>query len=244
MVSEGVEYNLVVRGDPFSAASLLSTSVQTAMLLGRMLDPIHTDVSKGAYGSKLFGFTDKLDVINRWFHIEIDAERNHNLSKYRDPGEIRKNSKMKSNLQDQYRVGQVWLAPTQIDERALKTPMEVDITSSQYKGVNENAKLVIATSTLEVGYNDPKVGAVIQHKAPRNLASFLQRKGRAGRVRGMRPWMVVVSSAYGRDRFIYDFPELYFQPNLNEMYLPIQNSNVSSNSNGVHVYGMVNGPFL
>ncbi|RFU70012.1 protein DpdJ [Bacillus sp. V59.32b] len=226
LMSEGIEYNMVVRGDPFSAASLLSTSVQTAMLLGRMLDPINTNVSKGAYGSKLFGFTDKLDVINRWFHIELDAEREKNLSKLRDQGEIRREIKGNPNLTERYKAGQLWLAPNQIDERALKTPLDVDITSSQYKGVSEKAKLVIATSTLEVGYNDPKVGGVIQHKAPRNLASFMQRKGRAGRVRGMRPWMVVISSAYGRDRFIYDYPELYFQPNLNEMYLPIQNSNV------------------
>ncbi|MCS0674471.1 protein DpdJ [Cytobacillus firmus] len=226
LVSEGVEYNLVVRGDPFSAASLLSTSVQTAMLLGRMLDPIDKNLSMGAYGSKLFGFTDKLDVINRWFHIEIDAEKNLTLSKYRDYSEVIRKKPSKQVLQQQYAAGQIWLAPTEIDERTLKTPMEVDLTSSQYKGVSEKAKLVIATSTLEVGYNDPKVGGVIQHKAPRNLASFLQRKGRAGRVRGMRPWMVVVSSAYGRDRFVYDFPELFFQPNLNEMYLPIQNSNV------------------
>jgi len=148
-------------------------------------------------------FTDKLDVINRWFHIELDAEQVQILSKYRDQGEIVRNSKVRNNLAEQYKAGQIWLAPAQIDERSLKTPLEIDITSSQHKGVNENAKLVIATSTLEVGYNDPKVGAVIQHKAPRNLASFLQRKGRAGRVRGMRPWMVVVSSAYGRDRFIH-----------------------------------------
>ncbi|MEH7238856.1 protein DpdJ [Bacillus sp. JJ1562] len=226
LVSEGVEYNLVVRGDPFSAASLLSTSVQTAMLLGRMLDPIDHDLSVGAFGSKLFGFTDKLDVINRWFHIEIDAEKIKTLSKLRDLNEVNRTKPTKQALLQQYAAGQIWLAPTEIDKRALITPMEVDLTSSQYKGVSEKAKLVIATSTLEVGYNDPKVGGVIQHKAPRNLASFLQRKGRAGRVRGMRPWMVVVSSAYGRDRFVYDFPELYFQPNLNEMYLPIQNSNV------------------
>lgn len=230
LVSEGVEYNLVVRGDPFSAAALLSTSVQTAMLLGRMLDPIDKDVSKGAYGSKLFGFTDKLDVINRWFHIELQAEHENNLSKYRDQDEIitniKKNPNLKNSFESQYKTGQIWVIPTKINKEALKVPMQVDITSSQHKGVNENAKFVIATSTLEVGYNDPKVGAVIQHKAPRNLASFLQRKGRAGRVRGMRPWMVVVSSAYGRDRFVYDYPELYFQPNLNEMFLPIQNSNI------------------
>jgi hypothetical protein len=31
-------------------------------------------------------------------------------------------------------------------------------------------------------------GVVVQHKAPRDIASFLQRKGRAGRTRHMRPW--------------------------------------------------------
>lgn len=53
---------------------------------------------------------------------------------------------------------------------------------------------MIATASLEVGFNDPSVGMVIQHKAPRNVASYLQRKGRAGRSRTMRPWMVAVLS--------------------------------------------------
>ena len=47
--------------------------------------------------------------------------------------------------------------------------------------VNQTANIVVATAALEVGFNDPHVGAVIQHKAPRGMAAFLQRKGRAGR---------------------------------------------------------------
>src|SRR2546422_284887 len=39
MTREGVEYNIVLKGDPVSGSSLLSTSVQAVMLLGRMLDP-------------------------------------------------------------------------------------------------------------------------------------------------------------------------------------------------------------
>lgn len=76
MVTEGAEYNLIIRGDSFSSTTLLSTTVQTAMLMGRMLDPLHCNVSKNAFGSKVFGFTDKLDVLNRWYHIELDAEKN------------------------------------------------------------------------------------------------------------------------------------------------------------------------
>lgn len=221
LTTEGMEYNIVLRGDPFSTASLLSTSVQTSMLLGRMLDPIHKDISKGAFGPKLFGFTDKLDVINRWYHIEIDAEKRKILSKFRDP-ELFPDI-MAKTYSEQNKLGQVWNVAKMLDKDSLRRPLELEITSSQNKGVKENAKIVIATSTLEVGYNDTKVGAVIQHKAPRNLASFLQRKGRAGRVRGMRPWMVVVTSAFGRDRFVYDYPEQIFQPNLNDLTLPLRN---------------------
>lgn len=221
MAVEGVEYNLIVRGDPFSGATLLSASVQTAMLLGRMLDPLNADVSRGAFGKKLFGFTDKLDVINRWYHIQSDAEHNQVLSKFRDPELF--DEEMLDRFDEQNILGQVWLAAKEIDPDSLRRPMVLDITSSQNKGVKEDAKFVVATSTLEVGYNDPRVGAVIQHKAPRNLASFLQRKGRAGRVRGMRPWTVVVTSAYGRDRFAYDYPELLFQPVLSDLSLPLRN---------------------
>lgn len=221
LTTEGMEYNLVLRGDPFSAASLLSTSVQTSMLLGRMLDPIDKDISRGAFGPKLFGFTDKLDVINRWYHIEVDAEKKQVLSKFRDP-ELFPDI-MAKTYPEQNKLGQVWNVAKMLDENSLRRPLELEITSSQHKGVKDNAKLVIATSTLEVGYNDTRVGAVIQHKAPRNLASFLQRKGRAGRVRGMRPWMVVVTSAFGRDRFVYDYPEQIFQPNLNDLTLPVRN---------------------
>src|SRR5262249_26342110 len=86
-----------------------------------------------------------------------------------------------------------------------------------------NANVVIATSALEVGFNDSTVGAVIQHKAPHSLASLLQRKGRSGRERKMRPWMVVVTSAYGRDRWAFQHAEYLFNPLLNDLHLPIEN---------------------
>ena len=72
--------------------------------------------------------------------------------------------------------------------------------------------VVVATASLEVGFNDPAVGSVIQHKAPRDVAQFLQRKGRAGRLRSMRPWTVVVLSDYGRDRLAYQAYDQLFDP--------------------------------
>jgi len=219
LVAEGMEYNLVVRGDPISATTLLSRSVQSATVLGRMLDPLGKSVSTGAWGAKIFGFTDKLDVINRWYHIELDAERNKILSKYRDINEIDRATERR-----QIQSGQVWHLAEKIDKRSLKKPLGLGITSSQTRGVDPDAKMVIATSTLEVGYNDPEVGGIIQHKAPRDMASFLQRKGRAGRTRGMRPWTVVVTSAYGRDMWAYENPEQIFSPVLPELNLPMRNS--------------------
>ena len=101
--------------------------------------------------------------------------------------------------------------------------MIIDRTSSQDRGVNPKAQLVLATSTLEVGFNDEAVGAVVQHKAPHSLASFIQRKGRAGRRRTMRPWMIVVASAYGRDRWAFQHAENLFSPTLSDIALPIEN---------------------
>ena len=76
-------------------------------------------------------------------------------------------------------------------------------TSSQDRGVAAEAEVIVATASLEVGFNDPKVGAIVQHKAPHQLANFVQRKGRAGRSPEMRPWTVTILSDFGRDRLIY-----------------------------------------
>jgi hypothetical protein len=78
LVKEGLEYNVVLKGDPVSGTTLLSTSVRTAMLICRILDPLQAGaeegVSGGAYGQRVFAFSDKLDVINRWYHIEREVE--------------------------------------------------------------------------------------------------------------------------------------------------------------------------
>jgi len=212
---EGFEYNLVLKGDPVSGTSLLSTSVQTGMLIGRVLDQRNNPITKGVYGQRIFGFTDKLDVINRWFFIMNDAEFRQRLSRYR-----------RSDIPNQYDQrndqGQIWKMSEGLGYD-LNQPLRLGRTTSQDPGVLKKAKLIIATSTLEVGYNDVSVGAVIQHKAPRSAASFLQRKGRAGRTREMRPWMIVITSAYGRDRWAFQHAEALFTPELPPINLPISN---------------------
>lgn len=74
MIGEGAEYQIVIKGDTTLQASLLSTSIQASMLIGRMLDPGVGAHSNGRYGRRLFVFTDDLDVTNRLFDNLRDAE--------------------------------------------------------------------------------------------------------------------------------------------------------------------------
>ena len=72
----GMEYLIALRGDPASQSSLLSTSIQVAMLMRRTLDATNcnTAIDSQVYGSKEFVFTDDLDVTNRMFYNLRDAE--------------------------------------------------------------------------------------------------------------------------------------------------------------------------
>ena len=72
---QGAEYQVLLRGDPASRASLLSTTIQASILLPRMLDPPGASaVSEGTFGRRAFLFTDDLDVTNRLFDDLRDAE--------------------------------------------------------------------------------------------------------------------------------------------------------------------------
>ena len=104
--------------------------------------------------------------------------------------------------------------------------MHIDRTTSQDAGVDPRADVVVATASLDVGFNDPEVGAVLQHKAPRRSSQFLQRRGRAGRSRRMRPWTIVTLSDFGRDRVAYEAYDLLFDPELEPQPLPVDNRHV------------------
>jgi hypothetical protein len=227
--SEGVEYLLAIRGDPVSRAALMSTTIQTTMLLQRCLDP-HSEtmaesLSHGLFGQKTFVFTDNLDVINRLYFDLLSAEGRNS---YGDPdmrnapngglAVLRKQGA--SNFR--YLNGQDWRA-CEVLQGPLERRLAVKRVSSQDRGVDRDADVVVATAVLEVGFDDPSVGAVVQHKAPRGIASFMQRKGRAGRSKVMRPWTAVVLSDYGRDRLAYQTYDLLFDPELPVRTLPLGN---------------------
>lgn len=226
---EGAEYLLALRSDPTSGASVLSTTIQTSMLLPRAQDEPATRVSSGVYGTKAFVFTDDLDVTNRLFSYLLDAEGQR--YSYGKPKSVKpplaslRASASGGDVTQQRRTGQLWDLPNAIGHKfaTIGEGLRVSRTTSQDSGVTANSQLIVATASLEVGFDDPDVGVVIQHKAPRGVAAFLQRKGRAGRKRTMRPYTAVVLSDYGRDRATYEAWDSLFDPVLPDLVLPIRN---------------------
>lgn len=215
--SDAGEYNVVLRGDPVSQTALLSTSIQAAFLLARLLDPPGQSRSSERYGKRAFVFTDDLDVTNRLYDDLSDAEepeppRRPPLAALRAQGDDRA----------RMAAGQDWSAIERIGWD-LHEPLRISRTSSQDAGVSTTSQVVVSTSALEVGFNDNTVGAVLQHKSPYRMSQFVQRKGRAGRIRKMRPWMVTVLSDYGRDRVTYQTYEALFDPVLPPQRLPTEN---------------------
>lgn len=84
--------------------------------------------------------------------------------------------------------------------------------------------LVFATSSLEVGYDDPNMMLVYQHYAPINLASFIQRKGRGGRGSDDRPVTGVTLSIYSpRDSWYYRRPDRLLDARSFEVPLNMEN---------------------
>ncbi len=213
--TKAAEYQLILRGDPLARASLLSTTIQVSFLLARLLDP-SSGPSVGRAGHRAFVFTDDLDVTNRLYGDLRDAEYKH-LAQQRSSDHVKGEVALTA--------GQQWRSVEQIGWD-LSDSLEVSRTSSQDAGVSATSQLVVATGSLEVGFDDNRVGAVIQHKSPYRMSSFVQRKGRAGRTQEMRPWMVTVLSDYGRDRYTYQTYDRLFDPIIEPQRLPIANGYV------------------
>ena len=127
-----------------------------------------------------------------------------------------------SELMQMQRQGQIWDLPRKLGHDLTQSLM-VTRCSSQDPGAITGSDIIVASSSLEVGYDDPDVGAILHHKKPTSLSSFIQRRGRAGRKRGVRPWTVVVLSDYGGDRWAFRQSERLFLPEIDSIFLPIIN---------------------
>lgn len=234
----GAEYILAARHYLESKKSPLSSAIQLAMLLSRMLDPNDRTVkSQGLFGKKLFVFGDKHDVVNRLYYSLASAEgyavrdgertirTPKSLATLRSADQLGLDSAARETGKSRYDDGQWWKAAEELGHSFLgATSKKIGITSSQFRGVKRDADIIVATGSLEVGYDDISVGAVLQYKVPKSSASFLQRKGRSGRTQMMRPITAVVLSPYGLDRSAWTNAEnQLFTPRLPARRLPMSN---------------------
>ena len=234
---------IALRHQPGFRTSPLSVTIQAAMVMGRSLDaelnPRNWSVpevdSEGFAGTRTFIFSDKLDVMNRLYWGLLDAEGWANPKgrlksrKVKSLAHLR--SKDQGNVKEELREdpkirdldGQWWWLAEKLGHNIESdNSLSVGRTYSADTGVGDQ-QLIVATASLEVGYDDDRVGAVIQHKAPHDPAQFLQRKGRAGRKMDMRPWTVIVLSGFGRDRIQWQLYDQLFSPSLKRLSLPMNN---------------------
>ena len=234
----GAEYILAVRHYLESKKSPLSSAIQMAALMSRILDSSTSPTkSEGIFGRKLFVFGDKLDVVNRLFFFLTDAEGGDVKGVSRPSRTPKSLATLRSNSQpgqsqanvepalDRFDTGQWWKISEDLGHIFTAVGgKKVGRTSSQNRGVQRDADIVVATASLEVGYDDNSVGAVLQYKMPRSVAGFLQRKGRAGRTQKMRPLTTIVLSPFGADRAAWTNAETrLFLPKLPARRLPLSN---------------------
>lgn len=91
----------------------------------------------------------------------------------------------------------------------------------------ERQDLIPTSPSLEVGYDDDAIQLVYQHKAPPNAASFIQRRGRAGRRPDDSPVIITLLWPYRRDDAFYFFhPEALYDPAFDDVPLNAGNFNV------------------
>jgi hypothetical protein len=210
------------RGQDIAGAS---TSIQSLLCLAHGMR--RRTGQDGGYRGIVF--LDSIDKLKRLHGDYQDAEEAKGLAALRtrlfddDPGtnQPRRECCGQPATCDRFRTGECWYFAAndsdQVTARGRYRPGSALAVSERpvYSGERGNveemirrADLVFATSSLEVGYDDPDMALVYQHYAPKNLASFIQRKGRGGRGLDDRPVTGVTLSPYSpRDSWYFRRPE-------------------------------------
>ena len=166
-------------------AAPLSVYIQTAMFLGHSLIP---------RGKQMLFFFDSRDLVYRARNQLLDAE-NNGLWRFRiEPSQISFNNYNCQGRQPNCHLncvifdsGECWYALSQILNlqhmpiNSVLGDQEIESVTAMDRSYNSNARLINATSVLELGLDNPNVTFIGQYKAPHTIYSFLQRKGRGGR---------------------------------------------------------------
>jgi hypothetical protein len=166
-------------------------------------------VDGGAPKHRTLAFQDSISKLKKLALEFHDAEVNLGLSRFR----------LGPRDEDEFREGEYWYFdvedPRQYSEERNRggDPTNLTVAPSPVYSGNQgldalNRDIVFATSVLEVGYDDPSIQFVYQHHAPNTTASFVQKKGRAGRSTEDRPITAVTLSRHSyKDAFYFQNPD-------------------------------------
>ena len=204
-----------------------ATAIQSIMCLSHGMR--RRTGSEGGY--RTLAFLDSIDKVRRLHSDFQDAEHNQRLGRLRtsefpdDPvsGRVADGCCGSPSGCHLSKDGECWWFAANdarqafADGRPWQRGKSLAVASAPvYSGAKDNVErmikqsdVVFATSSLEVGYDDPDIAFVFQHYAPQNLASFIQRKGRGGRGADDRPLTAVTLSMYSpKDSYWYARPDL------------------------------------
>lgn len=216
------------RGKDIAGAS---TTIQSLMCLSHNMRRRREDQT----GFRGIAFFDSIDKLKRLHTAYIDAEEVQRLPKLRTFSYVDATATSSPPRDeccgdpsgcDTFYDGECWyFAATDRHQVTAKGRYEPPCALKicwrpVFSGTSGNvdrdiakSDLVFATSSLEVGYDDPDIGLVYQHYAPVNLASFIQRKGRGGRGADDRSITGITLTPYSpRDSWFFRRPDEMLNP--------------------------------
>lgn len=220
--AQGREYFLFIRPESYSRGYRVgdaSAAIQTIMTIAHNM-PRRAETGRDPAKHRSLVFQDSISKLKKLTVEFKDAETRQGLARFRltrptgnifDSAAFQDGEYWYFEGQDALQYGQNRPQPG-APPRALTSdarPVYSGLTNSQAL----DQDIVFATTSLEVGYDDPSIQFVLQHHAPTNTASFVQKKGRAGRALQDRPiTALTLSKSSFRDAFYYQNPELLTEP--------------------------------
>lgn len=234
LVRRGSEYFLFVKANAEERAGPVSTLLQATMVLG------HNMPQPEGERYLTLGFADSLDLVSRWKDQLEDAESPaKQLFKLRDMSDPQMRGAAMQYFRSPtgtcggctshpdrncvvFQEGECWWSMSHRQD-ALNASLQISVETSRRTASQEELRtrdLVVATSRLEVGYDDSRIMAVVQYQAPGDAASFIQRKGRAGRDYGTYPVTLMVLNPFrAQDVFYFRNSHLLTSPVFKELPL-------------------------
>lgn len=234
----GAEHYIFIRPEREGVQPLSCLARASQCLAHNMRQPEDSEE-----GYKILGFVDSLDIVGRWRRLMNFIEQKQHFA-LRDPEKIRQSPSLQSYAPRPaasctqclfqrppspdpncglFQIGECWwfmqqggrVEPLRIQSARSGLPMPSDYD------------MTVATSVLEVGYDDVSIMGIVQYKAPRNVASFVQRKGRGGRrVSDRSITLTAINPNHANDVHLYRNAHVLTDPLFTKLPLNVENEQV------------------